>query len=188
MIKKFDINNKIDRTITWLIFILCSLGTVIYAVSIVTEIDRIARDLLEDGILPGFVYCLATALGTLRTIKPHLPRWYHFASALVNVLVGYVIVMLWLAIFTGHIDRGAEFIPLLMTLAYLVILRVILIREYFNPPNWLVILVFLITSINIIIPEGHPGVMVIGAMQIVTLLAWLVFLFIGFRWRDRTIN
>ncbi len=182
-----------DKVARWVTLLLAALGVVVYSIGLVTELDRIARDFWEDGIVLGFCYSWLTALGVLRSFKPHLPRGFHSASALANVLVGYVLVMFWVGLFTGKIDKGAEFIPVLMTVAYMVVLKAIRIREYFRPPLWSVGVIFLCTTLNFIIPEVlqqrsrglsdlNQAANVIGGVQIVTVLVWIAFVIVGF-WR-----
>ena len=187
------IEPKIDRIARWFTLVFASLGVAFYSIGLVTEMDRIARDFWEDGIVLGFVYSSLTALGALRSFRPELRRGLHFASALANVLVGYVLVMFWVGLFTGKIDRGAEFIPLLVTIAYLVILRGIRIREFFRPPRWSLLVVITCTTLNFIVPEviqqrSLGFTIFAGAVSLATLLAWAVFLILGFRRSTRIVE
>lgn len=187
-----------DKVARWCTLVLAVLGVVAYSIGLVTELDRIARDFWEDGIVLGFCYSWLTGLGVLRSFRPHLPRGLHLASALANVLAGYVLVMFWVGLFTGKIDKGAEFIPILMTVAYIVILRGIRIREHFRPQPWLIGLIFLCTILNVVIPEVlhqrprglsdlNQDANLAGAVHIVTILAWIAFMIVGF-WRGGKVD
>ena len=181
-----------DKVARWVTLLIAAFGVVAYSILLVTELDRIARDFWEDGIVLGFCYSWLTAAGIVRSFKPHFPRGLHFASALANVLVGYILVMLWVGLFTGKIDKGAEFIPVLMTVVYFIVLKAIRIRDYFSSPLWLTGIVLLCTVMNFVIPEVlqqrsrglsdlNQAANIVGAVQIVTVLVWIAFVIVGFR-------
>ena len=182
-------DTTLDKVAKWLALVFATLGVLLYSVGLITELDRIARDFWEDGIVLGLCYCSLTLVGILRTFRPHLPREFHLASAFANVLIGYVLVMFWVGVFYGMLDRGAEFVPVLMTIAYVIVLRAIRIDEHFRLPLWLIAVVFLATTLNFVvqIPKGtefditgFSRVATIGgSIQLITSLIWITFLIVG---------
>lgn len=181
-----------DKVARWLVLVLASFGVLLYSFGLITELDRIARDFWEDGIVLGFLYSGFTLLGVLRTFRPHLPRAFHFASALANVLIAYVLVMFWFGLFAGKIDSGAEIAPFLMTIVYVVVLRAIRIHEYFRPPSWTIVVVLMVTTLSFVIPailargarnlsDFDRVATIAGSIQIFMVLIWVVFLVIGFK-------
>ncbi len=175
---------------------LASLGIVAYSGFMFTEADRISRNPWEDGIVLGFLYSLLTGLGALRFFKPKLPRWFHLASALANVVVGHVIVMFWVSLFTGKIYGGALLVPPVGTLVYVVVLRGIRVREHFAPYAWLVVVAIICSALSLVIPEAlersadnlsdlNQVSKIAGAIYIVTALTWITLVVVGF-WRRRS--
>ena len=183
---------KFDKIARWAVLGLSGAGTLLYLFALITEMDRIARDFWEDGIILGLCYMSCTFAGVLRHFRPQLPPAFNYAAAFANVLIGYVVIMFWYGLFTGKIDRGAEIVPVLMTAAYILVLRVICIREYFAPQRWFVNVVIVVTMLNFVIPEilyqqsrSHGGMQQVaiidGVLQFVTVVVWIAFVAIGFK-------
>jgi hypothetical protein len=107
-------------------------------------------------------------MGVLRSFKPTLPLWFYYASALTNVLLGGVIIMLWVGLFTGDLDKEAWFVPFLVVPVYLIILKGLRIGEFFTPQRWFIVTVIFCTALGFVIP--------------IAFLVWIPFLFVGF-WR-----
>lgn len=186
----------IDVWCRWIALIVCIAGVGVFGLGLVTQASRIARALLEDGILPGFAYCLLTGLGVLRSFRPQLPRVLHQASALANALAAIAVVMFWVYLLRGAFNPGTEFVPLLMTLLFGLMIRATGMLDHFQPPAWLGILVLVITAFFFVSQDAarmnaplatlNQRADLLGMFAIVVALVWAVLLIVGFRRAART--
>lgn len=169
--KKTEIKTA-HKGILWSTLIISIIGLLIYLFGLISELNRIREDLMEDGIILGFLYFLLTFLGAIRSVSPNLPKILHQLSAFANVSAGSVVIMLWVGLFNGALDSDAWFVPLLLTPLYILILKGIRVDEFFRFRSEFTIIIVLLT-IGAFYLENR-------ILFIVTFIVWIVFLFYGF--------